>query len=289
MTSPETIRFAKFSSRTTCWSLSFYPQPLLNFHRRSTAGTTPAFPFINTLGFISYFISTTLFYASPLIRSQYAIRNPSAPNPTVRLNDVVFTVHAVLMSSLAWSQFAPRIWGFRQGPQEVGRTMKGIATGCILAIVLVILFVGVQTGGGGYDAERWAWIDVVYGISYIKLLITVIKYIPQVYTNWVCQSTVGWNIGQNMLDLVGAVLSVAQLVIDSFLDGGGWSGVLGNPVKFALGNVTVVFDLIFVLQHYVWYRGARMEAEGKELEGREEAVEDGERRPLLGRREVHGR
>ncbi|KAL8643823.1 MAG: hypothetical protein Q9226_008097 [Calogaya cf. arnoldii] len=288
MTSPETIRFAEFTSRTTCWSLSFYPQPVLNFHRRSTAGTTPAFPFINTLGFIFYFISTTLFYASPLIRVQYAVRNPSAPNPTVRLNDVVFTVHAVIMSTLGWSQFAPRIWGFSQGPQCVGRTMKGIAVGCILAIMLVILFVGLQAGGG-YDAETWAWIDVVYGISYIKLLITVIKYIPQVYTNWVCQSTVGWNIGQNMMDLVGAVLSVAQLVIDSFLDGGGWSGVLGNPVKFALGNVTVVFDLIFVLQHYVWYRGARKEAEGKELEAREEAVEDGERRRLLDGRNVDGR
>ena len=32
------------------WSASFYPQPLLNWRRRSTTGTTVDFPFINVLG-----------------------------------------------------------------------------------------------------------------------------------------------------------------------------------------------------------------------------------------------
>lgn len=35
---------------TLCWSLSFYPQPLLNFKRKSTSGTTVDFPLINCLG-----------------------------------------------------------------------------------------------------------------------------------------------------------------------------------------------------------------------------------------------
>lgn len=33
-----------------CWSGSFYPQPLLNFTRKTTAGTTVDFPLINCLG-----------------------------------------------------------------------------------------------------------------------------------------------------------------------------------------------------------------------------------------------
>lgn len=32
------------------WSASFYPQPLLNWRRRSTTGTTVDFPLINVLG-----------------------------------------------------------------------------------------------------------------------------------------------------------------------------------------------------------------------------------------------
>jgi hypothetical protein len=35
---------------TLSWSLSFYPQPLLNYRRKSTSGTTVDFPFINILG-----------------------------------------------------------------------------------------------------------------------------------------------------------------------------------------------------------------------------------------------
>lgn len=40
---------------TLCWSLSFYPQPLLNFSRKSTSGTTVDFPLINCLGMLAAF------------------------------------------------------------------------------------------------------------------------------------------------------------------------------------------------------------------------------------------
>ncbi|KAL9031790.1 MAG: hypothetical protein Q9196_000217 [Gyalolechia fulgens] len=277
MASPQAIRFAKAISRTASWSLSFYPQPLLNIRRRSTTGTTPSFPFINTLGFLSYLASTLAFYASPLIRQQYAVRNPSAPHPTVRFNDVVFALHAVVLSALTWTMFAPRIWGFEQGAaQRVGTTIWGIAIGCVLAVVAVTGFVAAGPAAG-HDAQGWAWIDVVYAVSYLKLLITVIKYIPQVQTNYRRKSTVGWSIEQILLDLVGGGLSVAQLAIDSLLEGD-WSGVTGNPVKLGLGYVSVIFDVIFILQRYVFYRQPRRGP-------KEGEAEDGERSRLLGGRE----
>ena len=82
---------------------------------------------------------------------------------------------------------------------------------------------------------------------------TVVKYMPQAWTNYKRKSTVGWSIGQILLDLAGGVLSIAQLVIDSSLQGD-WSGILGNPVKFGLGNVSIFFDVIFMVQHYILYR-----------------------------------
>jgi cystinosin len=50
-------------------------------------------------------------------------------------------------------------------------------------------------------------------------------------------------------------LSLAQLILDSSLQKD-WSGVTGNPLKFLLGNVTILFDFIFVFQHYILYRGS---------------------------------
>ena len=35
---------------TAAWSVSFYPQPLLNWGHKSTAGTTVDFPLLNCLG-----------------------------------------------------------------------------------------------------------------------------------------------------------------------------------------------------------------------------------------------
>lgn len=55
-----------------------------------------------------------------------------------------------------------------------------------------------------------------------------------------------------MLDLVGGVLSITQLVIDSASQSD-WSGITGNPVKLGLGNVSILFDIIFITQHFVLY------------------------------------
>ena len=34
-----------------------------------------------------------------------------------------------------------------------------------------------------------------------------------------------------------------------------WSSLFGDPTKFGLGLFSVVFDIFFMLQHYVFYRG----------------------------------
>ena len=80
-----------------------------------------------------------------------------------------------------------------------------------------------------------------------------------------------------LLDFAGGWLSLAQLVIDSSLQND-WSGVTGNPVKFGLGNITIVFDIVFILQHYVLYRRPK-----KHIEDEEEDWE-GEREELISER-----
>ena len=89
-------------------------------------------------------------------------------------------------------------------------------------------------------------------MQYIKLLLTVFKYLPQVRANFRRRSTVGWSIAQQLLDFVGGVGSLLQLVLDSSMQGD-WSGLTGNPLKLGLSNITLVFDVIFIFQHYVLF------------------------------------
>ncbi|KAI9790458.1 MAG: hypothetical protein M1816_005122 [Peltula sp. TS41687] len=263
MSTPPTFHpVAEAFSRFLCWSASFYPQPILNWRRRSTAGLAIDFWTINILGFVSYLISTASFLYSPLIRDQYAARNPQAPKPTVRFNDFAFAAHAVIMSIFVYTQFW--CWGFkRERSQRVSWPIMGIFWGAIAGVLVIVALVMTRGRDGGRDAFGWAWIDVIYAVGYVKLLITVVKYVPQAWTNYRRQSTVGWSIDQILLDSAGGVLSIMQLALDSSLQGD-WTGVTGNPVKFGLGNVSVFFDVVFILQHYVLYRRARIG--GKMLE-----------------------
>lgn len=113
----------------------------------------------------------------------------------------------------------------------------------------------------------------IYAIGYVKLVVTIVKYVPQVWLNYKRKSTVGFSIGGMLLDFSGGILSNLQLIIDSSLEAD-WSGITGNPVKFGLANVSIIFDVIFIVQHYVVYRHAR-EAEETDVES------SGERRHLL--------
>lgn len=73
-------------------------------------------------------------------------------------------------------------------------------------------------------------------------------------------------------------MSISQLLIDSHL-GGDWSGVTGNFAKLGLGNVSIMFDIIFMVQHYALYRRPKQQPE---IDSDDEAdAARGERRRLL--------
>ncbi|PSR94339.1 PQ loop repeat-domain-containing protein [Coniella lustricola] len=269
---------------TLSWSLSFYPQPILNWRRKSTSGTTIDFPFINTLGFLAYLISNAAFYYSPVVRAQYAARN-NGHHPAVAFNDIAFAAHALLLSLITASQyFFPRLWRFAATPgTRISRFILGTAIGCVLGVFVVILRVQPDSDSTrSVDPQRdWVWLDVVYAVGYVKLWVTLIKFTPQILANFRNKSTAGWSISQILLDFVGGTLSIAQLLIDSYLQGD-WSGLTGNPVKFALGQVSMIYDLIFFAQHYVLYR----EPGGMTGE-REALLERGDEQ--RGYRQSHGR
>jgi cystinosin len=226
-------------------------QPLKNWQRRSTVGTAIDFPTINTLGFASYTISTAAFLYSPVVKRQYAYRHPYSPESTVRFNDLVFAAHGVVLCIITYSQFFPAIWGFRVGSrQRASRFILGVFWGSIIGVVITVVIVRFGGMHGGGDPSSWAWIDTIYALGYVKIIATLVKYCPQVYLNYQRKSTVGWSIWQILLDFIGGILSLLQLVIDSALQAD-WSGLYGNPVKLGLSNISMVFDIIFITQHYV--------------------------------------
>ncbi|KAK5171709.1 uncharacterized protein LTR77_003345 [Saxophila tyrrhenica] len=270
----------------TAWSLSFYPQILLNIRRHTTQGLTPDFPLLNVVGFSCYTINTAVFLYSPVVRAQYAARHPVSPEPTVRLNDLAFGVHALVLCFVVYSQFWPRLWGWKEGVgvrRHVNRVSLGLVWSGVLAIVAAVIAVFAY-GNADVDSRGWTWIDVIYVFSYVKLLLTVMKYVPQCVANFKRKSTIGWSIQQQLLDFSGGILSLVQLVIDSALQAD-WSGLTGNPIKFGLANISLAFDIVFILQHFVLYGPVEERGEGT---GETSRLSDNEVDPLLPERRHEG-
>ena len=133
---------------------------------------------------------------------------------------------------------------FQRGGQRVSYP-------CIGALIGIALFIISTSISAGVDAITW--LDFLTWASYVKLGITIVKYMPQAYMNFRRKSTQGWSIGNVLLDFTGGSLSMLQMIMDSYnLDD--WSSFFGDFTKFGLGMFSVLFDILFIMQHYVCYR-----------------------------------
>ncbi|KAG5107766.1 hypothetical protein JHK84_044673 [Glycine max] len=74
--------------------------------------------------------------------------------------------------------------------------------------------------------------------------------------NFLRKSTDGFSIGNILLDFSGGIANYGQMVVQS-IDQDSWVNFYGNIGKVLLSLVSVFFDIIFIIQHYVLYRGKK--------------------------------
>ena len=239
------------------WSVSFYPQLYLNWARKSVVGLSFDFELYNLVGFAFYSVFNCAFYYDPNVQAAYMAANDGKKN-LVQANDVFFALHATFITVLTIVQCFVYERGGQTISRQAGISICGVSGITLLYFVLVRSAAGGGGGGGFFSTLHW-----LYWLSYVKLGITVVKYIPQVLLNRRRRSTSGWNIYNVLLDFSGGLLSIVQLLLDASVEED-WSGVAGDPVKLGLGMASLVFDVIFMLQHYVWYpqKGASAAAGG---------------------------
>ncbi|GAA5879917.1 hypothetical protein JCM16303_004398 [Sporobolomyces ruberrimus] len=228
---------------TIAWSLSFYPQLILNYRRKSSTGLSSDFVLINPCGHCSLLIVNPCLYFSSVVRRQYQVRH-EGHTPQVQINDVWFSAHATLLATLTLCQ---SYYYKRESSQRTSTFNRFFIGFVLVSSTLLILLASPST------TARLQYLDVINYLSYIKLYISFSKYVPQVSLNYRRKSTVGWSIENILLDLTGGTLSLAQLVLDSWR-ANDWRGITGNPAKLGLSLLTLGFDMIFIVQHYVLYR-----------------------------------
>ncbi|PHT49502.1 Cystinosin -like protein [Capsicum baccatum] len=220
------------------WSISFYPQVILNFKRKSVVGLNFDFVVLNLTKHSSYLIYNASMFFSSVVQKQYREKYGLDEMIPVAANDVAFSTHAVLLTAFTLFQIVI----YDRGNQKVSKTSIGIV--CVAWLtVAVCVFVALPS-------HSWLWLISCFNT--LQVVMTVIKYIPQAIMNFQRKSTIGFSIGNILLDLLGGVTNYGQMAVQS-IDQNSWVNFYGNIGKTLLSLVSIFFDLLFILQHYVIY------------------------------------
>lgn len=205
------------------------------------------FQALNMLGYVCYSIYTCCLYFNSAVQNEYTAAFHS--HNLVTLNDCCFALHGAVLTTVTCAQIPL----YERGGQSLALASL-CAICCFIAISIgfaVSILLHWDEGSRVGGLHLFSWLSWLYWLSLIKLVVTVSKYIPQAVSNYRRKSTVGFAIGMVLLDFTGSILSFAQLIFDGATES--WSGVFGDPVKLGLSIVGLVFDIIFIIQHYVLY------------------------------------
>ncbi|XP_046849782.1 cystinosin-like [Xenia sp. Carnegie-2017] len=222
------------------WSISFYPQVYINWSRKSVIGLNFDFVCYNLLGFFAYGVFNIGMFWIPKIKSEYHSDHPNDDEDPVEANDVFFSIHALLLTIIT----AIQILIYERGQQVVSKLCKILVSVSVLSMFITLLLT--------IFTDELNWLDYLYCFSYVKIAMTLIKYVPQAYMNFRRKSTVGWSIGNVLLDFTGGSFSILQMIILSY-NNNAWVAIFGDLTKFSLGLISVLFDILFMVQHYILY------------------------------------
>ncbi|KRY36129.1 Cystinosin -like protein, partial [Trichinella spiralis] len=244
----------------TAWTISFWPQIFLNFRRKSVIGLNFDFLALNITGFLFYASYNCSLYFSPLVQvsmvcrfclfstnnsafssvqTEYLEQYPNSVNP-VLIQDVAFALHAFFATVLTIGQ----CFFYERGGQKLSNFCLILLVAFWGSALITLLLAAVRV-------ITWLWFVSV--LSYVKLAISILKYIPQAVLNYRRKNTEGFSIGSIFLDFTGGVGSMFQMIVFAY-NTNDWSQLFGDFTKFGLGLFSICFDIVFFVQRYALYR-----------------------------------
>ncbi|KAL8529356.1 hypothetical protein ACS0TY_006687 [Phlomoides rotata] len=220
------------------WSISFYPQVYLNFRRKSVVGLNFDFVLLNLTKHSSYLIYNASLFFSSTVQRQYRQKYGHNEMIPVAANDVAFSTHAVLLTAFTLFQIVI----YDRGNQKISKIAIAIVSVAWLSVA-VCVFVAIP---------KLSWLWLISCFNTVQIVMTIIKYIPQTILNFQRKSTTGFSIGNILLDFFGGVTNYSQMAVQS-IDQNSWVNFYGNIGKTMISLVSIFFDVLFMIQHFVLY------------------------------------
>ncbi|KAF4673082.1 hypothetical protein FOL47_011022 [Perkinsus chesapeaki] len=225
-----------------CWSAMYYPQLYLNFKRKSVQGFSLDLWLYNLSGFLGYTI-----YNCYRAHIQNTYNLPKA----VKTNDVVFAVHGLICNILIGLQ----VYFYDRAGQKISKwTWSFVGFACCIFLYLSFLAsIHLIPWDALLDSSSNAIMTPIQFLGTIKVIITFVKYIPQIIMNHRRKSTAGLAIQVPMMDIGGALFSSLQNILDAIYNKD-IHIVTGNLPKMLIGAASSLYGFFILFQHFVLYR-----------------------------------
>ncbi|SSD60591.1 uncharacterized protein SCODWIG_02352 [Saccharomycodes ludwigii] len=185
----------------------------------------------------------------------------------VTLFDIFYSIHGFILNLILLSQIMNLWpWKFHTGSataikgnkQRLNPSYYKLLKICVLIWILITLIYKNTANDSSYitfiklDLAQYCNI-LIMG----KILMTLIKYIPQIKHNYQRKSMIGFSKITILLDMLGGITSLLQLFLLSLekVKDSSIMAVLGlNFGKIGISLITITFNSIFLLQ-FMRYKG----------------------------------
>jgi cystinosin len=217
-----------------CWTsvvagvLSFWPQIFLNWYRQSIIGLSIDGQVYNLLSLIASLLFHCTLYFNPQIRFSYGETNDGLKKE-ILLAMIAITAMLVVLC---------QCYVYPRGSQKMSRS-------CLWVIwVLTVLSFVVGLISSSYLLLLSFITPWIY---YLHVVLSILKYAPQLHLNYCRKSASGFAIWGVLFDLLRLEMDVFQMCFQRDI-------VVKRPFELVLSLLMASMDILLLLQynHYVW-------------------------------------
>ncbi|XP_074176952.1 cystinosin isoform X3 [Rhinolophus sinicus] len=157
------------------WSISFYPQVIKNWKRKSVVGLSFDFVTLNLTGFVAYSVFNIGLFWVPHIEEQFFLKYPNGVNP-VESNDVFFSLHAVALTLVVLVQcfLYEAYMNFHYKSTEgwsIGNVLLDFTGGCFSLLQMFLQ---------SYNNDQWTLIfgdPTKFGLGIFSIFFDIVFFI----------------------------------------------------------------------------------------------------------------
>ncbi|XP_031211035.1 cystinosin isoform X5 [Mastomys coucha] len=161
------------------WSVSFYPQVIQNWRRKSVIGLSFDFLALNLTGFVAYSVFNIGLLWVPYIQEEFLLKYPNGVNP-VDNNDAFFSLHAVALTLIVILQCCL----YEAYMNFYYKSTKGWSIGGVLLDFTGGSFSLLQMFLQSYNNDQWTLIfgdPTKFGLGVFTIFFDVVFFIQHFY------------------------------------------------------------------------------------------------------------